>query len=88
VLPGVTAELPGVTGLVDALSLTVESAADAVVLSVAGAVASVAGAVLSVDSDSPPPQAVKANPAISKLMATRIVLVDLNIGDCFVYKTR
>lgn len=54
-------------------------------VSVAGAGASVAGAVLSVDSDSPPPQAVKANPAISILMATRIVLVDLNIGDCFVW---
>jgi hypothetical protein len=66
------------------VSITVVSAAGVVVVSVAGAVASVAGAVLSVDSDSPPPQAVKANPAISILMATRIVLVDLNIGDCFV----
>jgi long-subunit fatty acid transport protein len=70
------------------VSLAVVSTVGAAVVSVAGAAASVAGAVLSVDSDSPPPQAVKANPAISILMATRIVLVDLNIGNFFVCKPR
>jgi hypothetical protein len=52
-----------------------------VVSTVAGAAAGVSTA--GVSSLVSPPHAVKATPAIIRLMATRIVLVDLIIGDFF-----